>query len=48
MNPSTEQSLREELQLLRDRLGQLERRRKQRTLGLVAALILVSGTAGLS
>jgi hypothetical protein len=46
MNPSTEQSLREELQLLRDRLGQLERRRKQRTLGLVAALILVSGTAG--
>ncbi len=45
MNPSTEQSLREELKVLRDRLHELEHRRTRRTVGLVAALVLISGTA---
>lgn len=45
MDQSTEQSLREELQALRRRLGELERRRTRRTLGLVVGLMLVAGTA---
>lgn len=45
MDKSTEQSLREELQALRTRLAELERRRTQRNVGLVAALVLVAGTA---
>lgn len=45
MDQSTEESLREELQALRKRLGDLERRRTQRNVGLMVALVLVAGTA---
>ncbi|MBM4781134.1 MAG: hypothetical protein GQE15_25870 [Archangiaceae bacterium] len=41
----TEQSLREELEALRVRLAELERRRSHRNAGLVVALVLVAGTA---
>ncbi|MBL8941116.1 MAG: hypothetical protein JNM69_41615 [Archangium sp.] len=41
----TEHSLREELEALRVRLADLERRRRHRNVGLVVALVLVAGTA---
>jgi hypothetical protein len=45
MTHPTDQSLRDEVERLRARVTELERQRRVRTVGLVAALVLVSGSA---